>query len=88
VIREKEMDTATGTGRPEVTYQAAFTAEAGEGTVIRDVRAGVSGPHGDFPADTLEAAERVLFNAGYLTASPWSEPTSSGDRWCLLTRMG
>lgn len=82
------MNTATSTGQPDVTYQAAFTPDAGEVTVIRDVRAGVSGPHGDFLADTLEAAERALFNAGYLIASPWSEPTGSGDRWCILTRMG
>lgn len=82
------MGTATNTGQPDVTYQAAFTPAAGEVTVIRDVRAGVSGPHGDFAADTVEAAERALFDAGYLIASPWSEPTSNGDRWCILTRMG
>lgn len=71
----------------QATYQAAFTPAEQEVTVIRDVRAGISGPYGEYPADTIEAAERALFDAGYLIAGPWGEPTSNGDRWCPITLM-
>ncbi|PVC80590.1 hypothetical protein DBP19_36240 [Streptomyces sp. CS090A] len=70
-----------------VTYEAAFTPADEEVTVIRSARAGVSGLSDEFDATNLETAERALFNAGYLLASPWSEPSSNGDRWCTLTRM-
>lgn len=81
------MSAATGTGQSDVTYKAAFNVEECEVTVVRDVRAGVSGPFGDFPADDLQAAERALFDAGYLVASPWGELTVTGSRWCTLTLM-
>lgn len=71
----------------QATYQAAFTPDSQEVTVIRDVRAGISGPYGEYPADTIEAAERALFDAGYLVTGPWGEPTSNGDRWCSITPM-
>ena len=74
-------------GQPDITYQAAYSAEDQEVTLIQDRRAGVCGPLDDFPAHSLQAAERSLFDAGYLLASPWGERTSNGDRWCRLTPM-
>lgn len=73
--------------QPEITYQAAFTPDTREVTVIRSIRAGISGPFGEYPADTLGAAERALFDAGYLVSGPWSEPTWNGSRWCGLASM-
>lgn len=73
------------TAQPTTTYQAAFNSEDNEVVVVRDVHAGISGPYGEFAADSLEAAERVLFNEGYLVSSPWGETTANGDRWCTLT---
>ncbi|EST18063.1 hypothetical protein [Streptomyces roseochromogenus] len=68
------------------TFQAAFTPAEQEVTVIRNVRAGISGPYGEYTAGTLEAAEQALFNAGYLVAGPWKS-TRNGDQWCDLTPM-
>ncbi|GGX51477.1 hypothetical protein [Streptomyces noursei] len=77
----------SGTSQPDVTYQAAFNAENGEVTVVRNIRAGISGPFGEYPVDDLEAAERALFDAGYLVTSPWGELNVGGSRWCRLTLM-
>lgn len=74
-------------GQAEVTYQAAFNSEENEVTVVRSVRAGISGPFGDYPAGDLDAAERALFDAGYLVTSPWGELTVNGSRWCTLSLM-
>lgn len=75
------------TAQPEIKYQAAFNAEDGEVVITRDIRAGISGPFGEFAADSLEVAEHVLFDAGYLVTAPWGETTVNGDRWCTLTPM-
>lgn len=75
------------TAQPKIRYQAAFNPEDGEVVVIRDIHAGISGPYGEFTADSLEAAERVLFSAGYLISSSWGAATVNGDRWCTLTPM-
>lgn len=76
-----------GSHGPITTYKAAFVPDNGEVTVICDVYTGVSGPSGSYPANDLKAAERALFNAGYLVASEWDEPTANGGRWCRLTNM-
>jgi hypothetical protein len=73
--------------QPRETYQAAFNPGEQEVTAIRNIRAGISGPCGEYPAETLEDAERALFDAGYLITSPWGDPTGNGSRWCSLTRM-
>ncbi|MEY9842482.1 hypothetical protein [Streptacidiphilus sp. EB103A] len=61
----------------DATYNAAFDADAREVTVIRDVRGGISGPVGDYPAATLDEAVRVLFDLGYTPCGPWT-PYSYG----------
>jgi hypothetical protein len=78
---------SAATGQTGVTFKAAYTSADREVTVVRNVHAGISGPFGDYPAEDQEAAERALFDAGYLIASPWGELTVNGDRWCLLTVM-
>ena len=69
-----------------VTYQAAFSPEDGTVTLIRDVRAGICGPWGEFPATSREEAAAALFAAGYLVAGVW-DVASSGDHWVTLTAM-
>lgn len=72
-------------GRLLVKYEAAWNAEDGV-TIIRSVRAGVSGPAGDCVAATLEEAERALFAVGFLVSGEWSQPTyEGGSRWTVLT---
>jgi hypothetical protein len=75
------------TGQADVTFKAAFNPENHEVTVVRHIHAGISGPFGEYPADDLDAAERALFDAGYLIASPWGELNVNGSRWCLLALM-
>jgi|tagenome__1003787_1003787.scaffolds.fasta_scaffold20461015_4 hypothetical protein len=77
----------SATGQADVTFKAAFNAENREVTVVRHMHAGISGPFGDYPADDLDAAERALFDAGYLIASTWGELNVNGSRWCLLALM-
>lgn len=69
-----------------VTYEAAFSPEDRDVTVIRSIHAGISGPAERLPADSIKAAARALFDAGYLTASQWTE-SRCGDHWCALSRM-
>ncbi|UFQ16443.1 MULTISPECIES: hypothetical protein [Streptomyces] len=72
---------------PEITYQAAWTPEDQEVTVIQNIRAGISGPFGDWPAATRDEAVRVLAEQGYHLAGPWTE-TRSGDHWVDLVYIG
>lgn len=58
----------------EVRFSAGWSD--GEVTVIRDVRAGISGPFGEYPAADLAEAEAVLRAEGYALAGPWTEHTN------------
>lgn len=74
-------------GIAEVTYQAAWSPEGEEVTVIQNVRAGVSGPCGDYPAATLDEAVRVLAENVYHPAGKWTE-TRLGQYWADLVFVG
>ncbi len=69
-----------------VKYSAAWSPDECEVTVVRDVYAGVSGPHGDHPAASTAEADAVLFAAGYLRTDDWAL-TGSGSYWCRLSIM-
>ncbi|MFJ2244832.1 hypothetical protein [Streptomyces sp. NPDC087862] len=68
---------------PKISYQAAWSPEDQEVTVIQNIRAGVSGPFGDYPAATLDEAVRVLFENGYHPVGEWEE-TRFGEHWADL----
>ncbi|MEV0445317.1 hypothetical protein AB0I84_07370 [Streptomyces spectabilis] len=72
---------------PEITYQAAWNPDEQEVTVIQNVRAGVSGPFGDWPAATRDDAERTLMEQGYSPAGEWQE-TRYGGHWVDLVWIG
>lgn len=69
-----------------VTYEAAWSPEEGTVTLIRNIRAGICGPFGEFPATSREEAAAALLAAGYLVAGVWDE-AASGSHWIDLTRM-
>jgi hypothetical protein len=69
-----------------VTYQAAWTPQDQEVTVVRDVYAGISGPFGSYPAANREEAAAALFGAGYLVDGSW-KVSSLGDHWVPLAPM-
>jgi hypothetical protein len=73
-------------GIPDVTYQAAWTPEDQEVTLIRNIRAGISGPFGDWPAATLDEAVRVLAEAGYYPSGQWQE-TRFGAFWADVVHI-
>lgn len=52
-------------------YSAGWSG--GEVTVIRDLRAGVSGPDGTYPAATLDEAEAALGARGFALTGPWEK---------------
>ncbi|UQI44610.1 hypothetical protein M1P56_09755 [Streptomyces sp. HU2014] len=74
-------------GIADVTYQAAWSPEEQEVTVIKNVRAGISGPFGDWPAVTQEAASQVLAQEGYHVVGAWVE-TRTGQRWANIVFIG
>ncbi|MCM1967771.1 hypothetical protein [Streptomyces sp. G1] len=71
---------------PEITYQAAWTPEDQEVTLIQNIRAGISGPFGDWPAATRDEAVRVLAAQGYLLTADWTL-SPRGDHWADLIRI-
>jgi N12 class adenine-specific DNA methylase/cell pole-organizing protein PopZ len=73
-------------GEPGITYWAAWFPADKEVTVIRDVRAGVSGPHGTYPAASLADATRALAGAGYRILGDWVRDVK-GNHACGLERV-
>lgn len=68
----------------EITYTATATAE--DITIVRDVRAGVSGPCGtvDLPEGKefdLDALTDALKASGYTVTSPWRVVRSYEGLW-------
>lgn len=71
---------------PQVTYTAAWSPEDNEVTVVRDIRAGICGPIGEYPATSRVEAAEALFAAGYLVDGDWTV-SRLGDHWVTLTPM-
>lgn len=71
-----------------VVYDGTWSEDEGVVTVIRTVLAGVSGPHGDYEAASLDEAADALFAAGFLVCGEWKEPEyECGSWWVPLSRM-
>jgi len=70
------------TVKPEETFTAYLkladqwgdAEEADTMTIVRDIKAGISGPYGgDLVADSTDAADTALFAAGYVRCGEWEE---------------
>lgn len=83
-----------GTVKPKETFTAYLkladqwgdAEESDTITVVRDIRAGISGPYGpDLKAGSLEAADGALFADGYVRCGDWEH---HGAHWVApLTKM-
>lgn len=68
-------------------FEAAWSPEEGEVTIICDRWAGVCGPAGSYPAKSRAEVAKVLFAAGYLVSGSWWNARYDNSQYIRLTRM-
>ena len=70
-----------------ITFEASFSGDSAEVTVIVNRYAGVCGPSGVYAAETIDAAEAALFAAGYLVTSEWTAAKYGDSLYADMVRI-